>query len=168
MNLDLINDAVKEKGLSLEQLEAISSVPKSTLARVLNGSTANPQFQTVADIAVALGLSLDDVAGIESADPGKRQQVVHHVQSAEVNMLYRSMIHERDMRIKRLTIAVVVLVLFQMFRWTVDVSNPQLGWIRLDEANTTFVSIFLIVVVVLAAVAGIVRYVMKNYQRKEE
>ncbi len=170
MNLQLIRDAIQEKNLTLKQLEEISSVPKSTLERVINGSTPNPSFQTMSDIAVALGLSLNDIAGIEYAgdhESSGRVQVVHHSHSAEVNMLYRSMISERDLRIKRLTIAVVVLVAFQMFRWTLDVSNPQLGWIRLDDANTSFVSIFLIVAFALGMAGVLMRYFLKSYQKKE-
>ena len=168
INLELIRETMREKGLTIPALMEICPVPKSTLERVLSGATANPQAQTLADIAVALGLSMDDIMGIPRPAESLPAQTTHiiHSHNAEVNMLYRSMLLDRDTRIKRLTVAVVVLVLFQMFRWTVDVSNPQLGWIRLDEANTDYVSVFLIAVVVLASVFAIVRYAVKN--KKEE
>lgn len=163
MNFDLIKEAMSEKEMTVRQLESVSGVPKTTLERILNGSTQNPGIQTMADIAVALGLSLNDIAGIEyegDSAPNK-VQVVHHTHSAEVNMLYRSMISERDSRIKKLTIAVTVLVLYQMFRWMLDVSNPQLGWIRLDDANVRYVSVFLIVAFVLIGVAAILYFALR-------
>lgn len=169
MNLDLINEAMREKEWGPKMLSEVSGVPKTTIERVLNGTTPNPTFQTVTDVAVALGLSLNDIAGVEyGGDHGDKQhvQVVHHSGNAEVNMLYRSMIQERDQRIKKLSVAVTVLVLYQMFRWMLDVSNPQLGWIRLDDANITFVAIFLIVVFALAAFAAVM-YIARKGRKKE-
>lgn len=169
MNIDLIREAMHEKEMNVRQLEAACGVPKSTLERILNGSTPNPGILTMTDIAVALGLSLNDIVGIEyDGDKGSGHvQVVHHTHSAEVNMLYRTMISERDSRIKRLSIAVIVLVAFQMFRWTLDVSNPNLGWIRLDDANTGAVSVFLIAAFILGCAALIARYVVKNTRNKQ-
>lgn len=168
MNIDIIKEAMQEKDLNPRQLEAACGVPKSTLERILNGTTPNPGIITMCDIAVALGLSLDDIMGIESGAASSSVQVVHHTHSAEVNMLYRSMISERDTRIKRLSIAVCVLVIYQMFRWMVDVSNPQLGWIRLDDANVVFVSIFLIVVFALAAFGAIMYFTTKHLKNRHQ
>lgn len=167
MNIDLITEAMRDKGLSIEQLAESSAVPKSTLVRILNGTTENPGFQTLADIAVALGLSLNDVAGIDYHEENHHVQVVHHANSAKIELMYKTMIQERDQRIKKLTIAVTILVAYQMIRWMLDVSNPQLGWIRLENANTAYVSIFMIVLFSVV-VAGLVFYIATKGRKKDK
>lgn len=161
MNIDLIKEAMQDKGITIDQLVELSAVPKTTLMRILRGETENPGVQTVADIATALGLSLNDIMGIECEDDHSRHvQVVHHANNAKVELMYKTMIHERDQRIKKLSIAVTILVAYQMLRWMLDVSNPQLGWIRLEDANVGYVAAFLVVVFGVV-IAGLVWYIVR-------
>lgn len=60
MGLDKINEFRKMQGLSIEELASMSGVPKSTLAKISAGITANPNIDTVKAIAKALHCSLDD------------------------------------------------------------------------------------------------------------
>lgn len=60
MSLEKINEFRKKQGLSIEELATISGVPKSTLAKIAAGITANPNIDTVKAIARALHCSLDD------------------------------------------------------------------------------------------------------------
>ena len=161
MNIDLIKEAMRDKGITIDQLVELSAVPKTTVMRILRGETENPGVQTVADIAMALGLSLNDIMGLECEDDhGQHVQVIHHANNAKVELMYKTMIHERDQRIKKLSIAVTILVAYQMLRWMLDVSNPQLGWIRLEDANITYVAIFLVVLFALV-IGALMFYIVK-------
>lgn len=55
-----INDIRKEKKISLDELCALSGVPKGTLSKITAGITDNPTLETVKSIAKALGCTLDD------------------------------------------------------------------------------------------------------------
>ena len=168
MNLELIIETMREKGITIEQMVELSAVPKSTLVRILNGTTENPGIQTMSDIAVALGLSLNDIAGIDYEKLHDAPvQVVHHSNNSKIELMYKTMIHERDQRIKKLTIAVTILVAYQMLRWMLDVSNPQLGWIRLEDANVAYVSIFLLVLFALV-IGALIFYLAKLSRQSKE
>ena len=167
MNIALIREVMEEREITTKQLAEDSAIPKSTLERILSGSTPNPTMQTAADIAVALNLSLDDIAGIEHPheDVPAQQRVQHfHSSSAEVTMLYRAMLRDKERWIKRLSIAVVVLVLYQMFRWLLDVSNPNVGWIRVASANANGALIFLLIAFIVAFVA-LLKFVLPFFLR---
>jgi len=55
-----INELRKAKGISIEELCALSGVPKGTLSKITAGITPNPTLDTVKAIARALGCRLDD------------------------------------------------------------------------------------------------------------
>lgn len=46
-----------------------SGVPESTVAKMMSGTVDNPRFQSVVDVVMALGGSLDELVGIVSAQP---------------------------------------------------------------------------------------------------
>lgn len=46
-----------------------SGVPESTIAKMMSGTVDNPRFQSVVDVVMALGGSLDELVGIVSAQP---------------------------------------------------------------------------------------------------
>ena len=121
MNLDLITAAMQERGLSPEQLANACAVSRPTIERILNGSTVNPGILTMSDIAVHLGLSLDDIMDMPRAQHSGPSR------SAELSNLYRAVIHVKDLWIKRLSIACAVLVAWYMVCWLIDFSNPTVG-----------------------------------------
>ena len=64
-----------KKQMTNQQLSDLSGVPVGTINRILSGQTENPSFQTVCDLVVTLGGSLDELAGIrpeggEAEHPG--------------------------------------------------------------------------------------------------
>lgn len=60
MGLEKITEFRKKKGLSLEELSAMSGVPIGTLSKISAGITKNPNLDTVKAIAHALGCTIDD------------------------------------------------------------------------------------------------------------
>ena len=54
---------------SMAEIAAVSGVPAETLRKIETGRIATPAFYTVAALAAALGLSLEDVVR-QCAEPG--------------------------------------------------------------------------------------------------
>lgn len=59
MGLEQINRIRKEKGISIDELSALSGVPKGTLSKITAGITKNPSLETVTAIAAALQCKID-------------------------------------------------------------------------------------------------------------
>ena len=76
--------ALKDRShCTAQQIADRSGVPLSTVNRILSGETANPSFQSVADIVVALNGSLDALVGIQSAsDDSASSRVIQHLISS--------------------------------------------------------------------------------------
>ena len=55
---------------SMAEIAAVSGVPAKTLRKIETGRIATPAFFTVAALATALGLSLEDVVR-QCAEPGE-------------------------------------------------------------------------------------------------
>ena len=51
-----------KKGLSQEKLARLADVSYNTVVKIESGESKNPTFQTMAGIAKALGISLDQLA----------------------------------------------------------------------------------------------------------
>lgn len=80
---DQIRTLKDKSHVTTQQLADRSGVPLSTVNRILSGETANPSFQTVADIVVALNGSLDALVGIQSAsDDTASSRVIQHLISS--------------------------------------------------------------------------------------
>ena len=58
---DKINEIRKQKGLSIDDLCALSGIPKGTLSKITAGITTSPTLDTVRAIANALECRLDDL-----------------------------------------------------------------------------------------------------------
>lgn len=66
--LERIEQARIERHMTVKQLSTISGVPEATYSNIIKGRSANPSFQTVQALALALGLSLDDAVAAASAN----------------------------------------------------------------------------------------------------
>lgn len=61
--------ALKDKShLTNTEIAQLSKIPLATITRVFNGATPNPTFETFVGIATALGVSLDEIAGLRSPE----------------------------------------------------------------------------------------------------
>ena len=129
-----------KKGYSNAKIAELSNIPLATVNRVYSGDTPNPTFETVARITIALGGSLDVIAGIKSStdEPALTSPVVQTIES------YSELLKEKDERIKEknetinslkqekrhlsifVAASAVVLVAFLIF----DAFNGHLGFFR--------------------------------------
>ncbi len=57
-----IRELRNKKGLSQEKLARLANVSYNTIVKIESGESKNPTFQTMAGIAIALGVSLDTLA----------------------------------------------------------------------------------------------------------
>ena len=60
-----------QRKLTNQQLSELSGVPVGTINRIMAGQTDNPSFQTVCDMVMAMGGSLDELAGIQTPGGGE-------------------------------------------------------------------------------------------------
>lgn len=81
----------EERDLTNAEIAKLSNIPLATITRVFNGQTANPTFETFAQIAVALGVSLDEIAGLKMPDT----PMIETTTSS-----YLELVKEKDARLK--------------------------------------------------------------------
>ena len=138
--LQHLKNLKEKKGYSNAKIAELSNVPLPTVNKVYSGDTPNPSFETVARITIALGGSLDVIAGIKSStdEPALTSPVVQTIES------YSELLKEKDERIKEkneiirqtkkalkifafFTAAIIfLLVCFVIF----DALNGHLGFFR--------------------------------------
>ena len=161
MNLNLVLSAMQDRGLSPEQLANACAVSRPTIERILDGRTTNPGVLTMADIALNLGLSLDEIMDMPgSQSPSHPQSSAS--QSAELSNLYRAVIHMKDLWIKRLSIACSVLVCWYAICWLVDFANPTVGWVNLNNSGSIGFSRIIIAAVAVAVVALLIHLITRK------
>lgn len=113
---------MKEKcGYSNKKIAELSGVSLPTVNRIMSGQTDVPNFQTVCDLVIAMGGSLDELAGI----PAK--PTVQDEGSIEI---YKGMIREKDIWLKRLFLITCVLGVVLVGVLIFDLTHPLIGFIR--------------------------------------
>ena len=130
----------EKKGYSNAKIAELSNVPLATVNKVYSGETPNPSFDTVARLTIALGGSLDVIAGIKSStdEPTLTSPVLQTIES------YSELLKEKNERIKEKTellrqtkkalkifafftgTLILLLVAFVIF----DALNGHLGFFR--------------------------------------
>lgn len=129
--LPRINSEIKRLGESSKHLAELVGVSEATMSRYLNGAS-EPSFGTVAKIAVVLGISLDDLIGIEKAD-GETAAI-----SKRLIDLYERGLSIKNTQIKYLGIISVSLASVLIFLLVWDVTHPNMGYIRYDMLLNNF------------------------------
>ena len=120
-----LNDQVASANKTQQQLSDLSGVDVSSLSRMLTKEAYDPGWSKVRDLVLALGWSLDALAGIIPA-----QKTQENTPSVE---MYERIIAEKNRWIRVLTIAcavfcVVLIVIVWYFIW--DATNPHAGIIK--------------------------------------
>ena len=129
--LPRINSEIKRLGESSKHLAELVGVSEATMSRYLNGAS-EPSFGTVAKIAVVLGISLDDLIGIEKAD-GETAAI-----SKRLIDLYERGLSIKNTQIKYLGIISVSLASVFAFLIIWDVMHPNMGYIRYETLLNNF------------------------------
>lgn len=68
MGIEYINIVKKRKGITTEELSALSGVPIGTLNKILAGQTHDPKFETLKAICAALGISMSELDDSDNPD----------------------------------------------------------------------------------------------------
>lgn len=119
MILNKLKEIKAEKKLTNQVIADLSGVPLSTVTRVFNGQTDNPNIQTIEDIAAAMGVSLEDITGIK--------QVEEKVNPDDnLIQLYKDIIQNQRKYIRLLagaliTILIVILIMLFLDLFILDV-----------------------------------------------
>lgn len=139
--------ALKEQSkLTNTDIAKLADIPIATITRIFNGSTPNPTFETFARIAIALGASLDEIAGLKQPDAPPIISPIENTLNS-----YITLIQEKDERIKelkeeiekerkekerehkeknKLAIALACIIGFVLLLLTVDILNGQFGYFK--------------------------------------
>ena len=121
------------------EIARLSGVPLATITRIFNGTTPNPTFETFTQIAIALGASLDEIAGLKQTDA----QPISSPIETTLNS-YMELIQEKDARIKelkeekenerkekhKLAIVLVGIITFVLVILGADILNGHFGYFK--------------------------------------
>ena len=117
---------LKEKRkLTNQQLSDLSGVPVGTINRILSGQTDNPSFQTVCDMVMAMGGSLDELAGIQTPGGGEPSPP-----GEDLIRLYERTIEGKEKWLYRLFFLCCVLVAVLLGVLIYDLTHPMVGFFR--------------------------------------
>lgn len=121
MILAKLKELKAAKGLTNQQIADLSGVPLSTVTRVFNGQTDNPNIQTLEDIVQGMGVTLEDITGVkqEKLDPDDN-----------LIQVYKDIIQNQRKYIKILAgalISIVIVILIMLF---LDMFILDVGYIR--------------------------------------
>ena len=123
MILNKLKELKAEKKLTNQQIADLSGVPLSTVTRVLNGQTDNPNIQTIEDIFNGMGVSIEDITGIKQVEEkfGPDDNLIQ---------LYKDMIRTKDKYIKFLAGALISVLVCLIILLFVDLLVHDIGYIR--------------------------------------
>ena len=119
-NLTKLKD---ERKLTNQQISDLSGVPLSTVTRILNGQTDNPNFQTIIDIVTAMGGSLDELTGLSNSKKTKETE-------NELISCYKGIIENKNKYIKFLVALLSSILIALMILVVVDILFRSIGYIR--------------------------------------
>lgn len=139
MYLKRLKQIKEEKRLTLNEIAQLSNIPLPTVTRIFNGQTPNPTFETFSHIAIALGASLDEIAGLKEPDAPPILSPIEKTLNNYSELLKEKDAHIEDLRKEKnalakekktlaiiLTFTVGLLIGFLLF----DVFNGHLGFFR--------------------------------------
>ena len=137
--LDRLKALKDQKHLTNAEIAELSGIPLATITRIFNGGTPNPTFETFVGIATALGISLDEIAGLKSP----HEEAVPSRVEMTINS-YAELLKEKDDRIRelkeekrqerkekgRLLLFFAIFVTVVMLILAFDIMNGHIGFVR--------------------------------------
>lgn len=123
MILAKLKELKAEKKLTNQQIADLSGVPLSTVTRVFNGQTDNPNIGTIEDIVHGMGGSLDNITGIKQTEEKF---------SPDDNLiqLYKDIIRTKDKYIGILLGALITIMVIVLIMVFLDMFILEVGYIR--------------------------------------
>lgn len=137
--LEKLKALKEERGLTNAEIAQLSNIPLATITRIFNGQTPNPTFETISQVAIALGASIDEIAGLKQPDAPRVPSPIRQTLDN-----YAELLKEKDDRIKdlkedvkevrrekhRFAIALACIVGVILIILTVDILNGHFGYFR--------------------------------------
>lgn len=120
-----LNELKDQRKLTNQQLSDLSGVPVGTINRIMAGQTDNPSFQTVCDMVMAMGGSLDELAGIQTPGGGEPSPP-----GEELIRLYERTIEGKEKWLYRLFFLCCVLIAVLLGVLIYDLTHPMVGFFR--------------------------------------
>ena len=114
-----------QRKLTNQQLSDLSGVPVGTINCIMAGQTDNPSFQTVCDMVMAMGGSLDELAGIQTPGGGEPSPP-----GEDLIRLYERTIEGKEKWLYRLFFLCCVLVAVLLGVLIYDLTHPMVGFFR--------------------------------------
>ncbi len=125
MLLTRLKELKDQRKLTNQQLSDLSGVPVGTINRIMAGQTDNPSFQTVCDMVMAMGGSLDELAGIQTPGGGEPSPP-----GEDLIRLYERTIEGKEKWLYRLFFLCCVLVAVLLGVLIYDLTHPMVGFFR--------------------------------------
>lgn len=114
-----------QRKLTNQQLSDLSGVPVGTINRIMAGQTDNPSFQTVCDMVMAMGGSLDELARIQTPGGGEPSPP-----GEDLIRLYERTIEGKEKWLYRLFFLCCVLIAVLLGVLIYDLTHPMVGFFR--------------------------------------
>ena len=139
--VEKLKELKEARKMTNQEIANLSNLPLATITRVFNGKTPNPTFETFAHIAIAMGASLDEIAGLKV--PADEVPAVAAPIAATLDS-YAELLKEKDDRIAELkaekekerkekhavAIALCTFLALVIVILIVDVLNGNFGYFR--------------------------------------
>lgn len=153
----MISDRLKalkdRSGITVAQWSELANIPADTINKILSGQTKNPGFQTVCDLVIAAGGTMDEILGIKTEDEAQSTIIqmiceLYESQIEEIKAANNAAIHDlkeyhashiaaKDQQIadlirsrKVIRIALAVVIVFMLAILAFDLINSGMGYIR--------------------------------------
>lgn len=123
-----LQEMKKKSGMSNKDIAEKSGISLSTVNRIMSGQTDIPNYQTICDLVIAMGGSLDELAGIEKVG-GSQNGGSPEVYLAIIKDKDR-IIAEKNAWLKRLFIVSCVLMAVIIGILIFDYTHPMIGFFR--------------------------------------
>lgn len=143
--VDAINEARKNQGMTIRELSDASGVPLATVQRILSHTAKNPSHQAIGSLQAALGLTQpeEEPPKLPDAEGGKEEQLIalYRYQLERQRRDYETRLKDqaREHRLRearfrrrcfRQEIIIGVLVAFIIAVLLYDAFNGSIGFIR--------------------------------------
>lgn len=114
----------------------MSDLPEATIRKIFSGETADPRFETVVKLVLAMGGSIDEMLGNapETADSGASaltmMKEIYESRIAEIKKSSQAHIESLKRDKRYLGIVCAVLGIFIIAWLVIDLSLGNVGWFR--------------------------------------
>lgn len=171
-----IREAKENKHYTLQRLIDESGVPKSAVNNISAGKQVNPLLYNAAALCKVLGLSLDELFGLEKPvdSPEGQQQRIHELELDNTRLigdakLSAAVDEQKDKRLETARIIVgaltsvsVLLLLVVIGYMVLDAHILNTGLFRSAGVSVFFVFLVLLVIAALAAIGYALRFLFRK------